>query len=73
MTGSGNHLKWLFKPDSMYYLVAGQQKYLSFSWKDGHSDSFIVDINLGEAQKLVNFTTYQSNGTGSIFFIFYPD
>ena len=53
--------------------MAGQEKYLSFSWKDDQSDSFTVDVDLGGAQKFTNFKTEQANGAGSIFFEFCPN
>lgn len=48
--------------------MAGQEKYLSFSWKDEKSESFTVDVDLGEAKNFTNFIIEQSNCTGTIFF-----
>jgi hypothetical protein len=52
--------------------VAGQEKYLSFSWTGEQSESFTVDVDLGEAKNFTNFNIEQSNCTGTIFFKFYP-
>jgi hypothetical protein len=54
-------------------LLAEKENFLSFSWKDNQPDLFTVDVDLGEAQNFSNFTTDQSNGTGSIFFFFSPN
>jgi hypothetical protein len=53
--------------------VAGEEKYFSFSWMYNQPDSLTVEVDLGGAKIFTNFTTIQSNSTGSILFIFYPD
>ncbi len=53
--------------------MAGLENNLSFFWNDDQFDTVIVAVDLGGAQKFTNCTTDKKNGSGSIFFVFYPN